>query len=116
MNVFVAGLRRFFVVLLLAAAVAALAGLAIGAVWDFALTRALALGFYIVGSLLLIGGFFVGNRGPVRASREGGVPLFGSRFVRWATREELDESINASAVYVTLGVALILLGIAAESS
>jgi hypothetical protein len=69
-----------------------------------------------VGSFLLVAGFFVGNRGPVRASREGGVPLFGSRFVRWATREELDESINASAVYVTLGVALILLGIAAESS
>ena len=115
MDVFVAGVRRFLVVLLLAAVVAALAGLAIEAVWDFAVSRALALGFYIVGSLLLIGGFFVGNRGPVRAKRNQPIPIFGTRFVRWATPEELDEAINTSAVYVSLGFALILVGVLADT-
>jgi hypothetical protein len=63
----------------------------------------------------LIGGFFLGNRGPVRAQRNQPIPLFGTRFVRWATPEEQHEAINTSAVYVSLGFALILVGVLADT-
>ena len=78
------------------------------------LLRAVAIGFYLVGSFFLIAGFFVGNRGPVRAKGVG-VQLFGSRFMRWATPLEREESLNESALYVVLGFALILIGIAADT-
>jgi hypothetical protein len=77
-------------------------------------TRALAVGFYLVGCFMLIAGFFVGNRGPVRPKGTG-APLFGARMMRWATPLEREESINESALYVVLGFALILIGIAADS-
>jgi hypothetical protein len=114
-EVLVAGLRRFLVVFGLAAiavaVVSALVALAVGA----RLTRSIALGFYLSGAMLLIAGFFAGNRGPVRAKRNQPIPLFGSRFVRWATREELDEAMNTSAVYVSLGFALILVAVVTDT-
>ena len=116
MPVLLAGLRRFASVLALAACFGALVGIFVAAVWRMPLGRGVAVGLYVVGCILLIAGFFTGNRGPVRASREGGIPVIGSRFLRWATRDELDEQLNASAVYVSLGFALILLGIVAESA
>jgi predicted anti-sigma-YlaC factor YlaD len=69
----------------------------------------------LVGSFWLVSGFFVGNRGPVRLKSDLGAPLFGSRFVRWATPEERDETINMSAVYVLLGFVLILFGFVADT-
>jgi hypothetical protein len=51
----------------------------------------------------------------VRAKRNQPIPVLGTRFVRWATPEELDEAINTSAVYVSLGFALILVGVLADS-
>jgi hypothetical protein len=51
----------------------------------------------------------------VRLKRDVGVPLLGSRFVRWATPEEREESINTSAIYVVLGFALIFLGVLADT-
>ena len=93
----------------------AIASLIGGVVLRADLTRSLAIGFYVVGASLLIGGFFVGNRGPVRAKRNQPIPIFGTRFVRWATADELDESINTSAVYVSLGFALILVGVLADT-
>lgn len=100
---------------MLAAAVTALGSLIIGLLMDASLTRSLAIGFYLVGSFWLVSGFFVGNRGPVRLKSDFGAPLFGSRFVRWATPEERDETINMSAVYVLLGFVLILLGFVADT-
>jgi len=86
-------------------------GLLLGA----SLSRSIAIGFYLVGSFWLVSGFFVGNRGPVRLKSDIGAPLFGSRFVRWATPEEREETINMSAIYVLLGFVLILLGFAADT-
>ena len=114
-TVILAGLRRFFVVLGMLAGGTAIASLIGGVVLRADLTRSLAIGFYVVGASLLIGGFFVGNRGPVRAKRNQPIPIFGTRFVRWATADELDESINTSAVYVSLGFALILVGVLADT-
>ena len=93
-------------------AVALLAGLVLGASPD----RAVSLGWYCVGGFLLIGGFFVGNRGPARNAGETWAPLsLRGRMLRWATPTEQDESINLSAVLVVLGFALILLGVAADT-
>jgi hypothetical protein len=114
-SVLVAGLRRFFGVLGGAVVITAGVSFVVGKLAGADLTRSLALGFYLVGSMLLIGGFFVGNRGPVRAKRNQPIPLLGTRFVRWATPDELDEAINTSAVYVSLGFALILVGVLADS-
>ncbi len=100
---------------MLAAVATALGSLLLGLLVGASPGRSIAIGFYLVGCFWLITGFFVGNRGPVRLKSDLGAPLFGSRFVRWATPEEREESINMSAVYVLLGFALILLGFAADT-
>jgi hypothetical protein len=114
-SVLAAGVRRFLGVLAAVAAATAVAALIAALVLGSDVSRSLALGFYLAGAGLLIAGFFVGNRGPVRAKRNQPIPIFGSRFVRWATAEELNETINTSAVYVSLGFALILLGVLADT-
>jgi hypothetical protein len=108
-------LRRFLAVFGIAVAAVAVISLVVGIVVGARLGRSIALGYYLSGAALLIGGFFAGNRGPVRAKRNQPIPLFGTRFVRWATPEELDEAINTSAVYVSLGFALILVGVLADT-
>jgi len=114
-------LRRFAQVLVVigvsTAAVSTLFGLLLGA----SLSRSIAIGFYLVGCFLLLAGFFFGNRGPVRPRGDedaGAGDIFfrlGSRRLRWATREEQEEAINTSAVFLPLGVVLILLGVASDS-
>jgi hypothetical protein len=111
----VAALRRLLVLIVVAAAVTVVGSLIMGLLLGASLTRSVAIGLYLVGSFWLVSGFFVGNRGPVRLKSDLGAPLFGSRFVRWATPEERDETINMSAVYVVLGFVLILLGFAADT-
>ena len=110
-----AALRRLLVLIVVAAALTALGSLLLGLLLGASLGRSLAIGFYMVGSFWLVAGFFVGNRGPVRLKSDLGAPLFGSRFVRWATPEEREETINMSAIYVLLGFVLILFGFAADT-
>ena len=111
----VAALRRLFVLVFALAAVTAVVSLVIGTLAGAGISRSVSVGFYLVGSFWLIAGFFVGNRGPVRLKSDIGVSLFGSRFMRWATPEEREETINTSAVYVALGLALIILGVLADA-
>ena len=60
-----------------------------------ALDRALSVGFYLVGCFLLVVGFFVGNRGPGAAQgRRRRCRCSAQRFVRWATPDEREETIN----------------------
>ena len=110
-----AAFRRLTGLLVLAGGMTLLISLAVALLLDESVSRAVSVGFYLVGSFLTIAGFFVGNRGPVRLKKDVGVPLLGSRFVRWATPEEREESINTSAVYVVLGFALIFLGVLADT-
>lgn len=110
-----AALRRLLLLIVGSAlgigVVSALIGLALGA----GLNRAISLGYYLVGSFLLVAGFFIGNRGPLRSKREtGGLFFFGPRVVRRATPDEREEAINTSAVFVLLGLALIILGVLAD--
>jgi hypothetical protein len=107
--------RRFLGLLVLATAFTLVASLAIGLPLGAGVSRAVSVGFYAVGSFLLISGFFVGNRGPVRMKRDVGVPLLGSRYMRWATPEEREETINLSAIFVVLGFVLILVGVIADT-
>ena len=85
--------------------------LLIGALAGASVSRSVSLGFYAVGCLLTVIGFVLGNRGPARVKGSGAAPLFGSRLVRWASREENEEAINDSALFVFLGLLLIVLGI-----
>lgn len=86
-------------------------GLLIGA----SLLPSIAVGLYAVGSLILLAGFFVGNRGPARVKGDIGFANLASRRLRWATPEESEEALNMSAVFVTLGFILILLGTLADT-
>jgi hypothetical protein len=113
--VWTAALRRLAALLVLAVGITAFGSLAFAALLGEPVSRTVSVGFYLVGSFLTIAGFFVGNRGPVRLKRDVGVPLLGSRIVRWATPEEREDSINTSAIYVVLGFALIFLGVLADT-
>lgn len=96
------------------AALSLLLGLALGS----SVSRSVSVGFYIVGSFLLIFGFFVGNRGPVRVKGDPGFGMLGifrNRQLRWATGSEQFESLSLSVVFVALGIVLIILGTAADT-
>jgi len=116
-----AALRRFFLLVLGAAALTAGVSLVFGVLAGSALDRAVSLGFYLGGCFLLLAGFFVGNRGPARvktdSSGEWGWPFFGggTRKLRWATLSEQMDTINSSAVFVTIGLVLVLLGLAVDT-
>src|SRR3954451_6714368 len=110
-----AAARRFGILLgALVGGTAALA-LLLGLLFGSGVSRSLSVGWYVVGSMLLIGGFFVGNRGPARPEGEGWSVFSMRRWVRWASPEEQRESISLSAVLVVLGFVLIVLGVLADT-
>lgn len=112
----VAALRRLTGLFGLASALTLIGAVVFGIALGAGAARAISVGFYLMGSFLLVAGFFVGNRGPVRFKRESGAPLiWGSRFVRWASPTEREENINLSAIFVLLGFVLILIGVAADN-
>lgn len=91
------------------AAASLVLGLAAGAGVD----RSVSLGFYLVGSFMLVAGFFLGNRGPAR-SKDEGHGLLGPRRLRWATLDERIGALNDSAVFVSMGFLLILIGLVVD--
>ena len=111
-----AAARRFLVMFLGASAATTLFAVLFGVAAGLSVDRSVSLGFYLAGSMLLIVGFFAGNRGPTRLRQSPGesMALFRTRAVRWATRQEQDEAINISAVVLALGFALVLLGVAVD--
>jgi hypothetical protein len=114
-----AALRRFVLLVVAVAGGTALVSLILGFLFGAGVSRSVSLGFYGVGSLLLIMGFFVGNRGPARVKGDPGNPgLFGvfrDRKIRWASGDEQHESINLSFVFVALGVVLIIFGVLSDN-
>src|SRR2546425_3720305 len=106
--------RRFVLLLAGAAGGTAVLSLLLGLALGASAGRSISVGFYLVGSFLLILGFFAGNRGPVRVKGDPGLGMFGffrNRRLRWATGDEQLESLSLSAVFVVLGLLLILLGV-----
>jgi len=113
-----AAVRRFLFLLVVVAAGTALVSLAIGLLLGAGVSRSVSLGFYGVGSFLLISGFFVGNRGPARVKGDPGFSVFGiftNRRIRWATGSEQAETLNLSFVFIALGVFLIVLGVVTDT-
>jgi len=124
-------LRRLAKITLLAVGVTVVVSLLIGLLIGSGVDRALTLGFYFVGSFLLISGFFVGNRGPVRVRSEDHgeegvasasaapmilpIPGFSGRKLRWASQGEQNETINNSAIFIVLGLVLVLIGVVVDS-
>ena len=113
-----AAARRFILLLLGIAGGTALCSLLIGLAAGAGVSRSISLGFYVVGSFLLISGFFVGNRGPVRVKGDPGFSMFGffrDRRLRWASGSEQVESLSLSFVFVALGLVLIILGVVTDT-
>jgi hypothetical protein len=112
-----AALRRLAFVTVLALGVTVILSLLLGLLIGSSVNRALTLGFYLGGCFLLVVGFFIGNRGPARIKGEDTlgptmvpVPGAGARRLRWATLTEQNETINNSAVFISLGLLLVALG------
>jgi hypothetical protein len=105
-----AAARRLGTVLGALTVATAVPALVIGLVAGASVGRALSVGWYGVGCVLLLSGFFVGNRGPARPQGEGWSVFSLNRWVRWATPEEQRESISLSALLVILGFVLIVFG------
>jgi len=118
----VAALRRLAFVSVLAVGVTVVLSLILGLLAGSSVNRSLTLGFYLVGCFLLVVGFFVGNRGPARVKGEDTVgptvipiPGAGARRLRWATLSEQNETIGNSAIFISLGLILIVLGAAIDT-
>ena len=110
--------RRLLGLFAVVGAVTLIGSLGIGALAGLSVRRSLALGFYLVGSVCLLAGFFVGNRGVLRTetdSERPGMLGFGRRGVRPATGREQREGVQVSALVIGLGVALLLLGTFADT-
>jgi hypothetical protein len=111
------GLRRFALVAAGAVGVTTVLSLLVGVLTGSSVLRSLAVGFYMAGALCLMLGFFFGTRPPVRQDNNAGA--FGSFFggfygrgsVRFASPEEREDAISSSAVFVTLGLTLLLFGV-----
>jgi hypothetical protein len=106
-----AAARRYLTLLAGIAAATAVVSLALGAATGAGINRSISLGFYVIGSFVLVAGFFIGNRGPARLQGEEHGGLLGPRRVRWATREERVVTLNESAIFVSIGFLLLLIGV-----
>ena len=116
-----AAIRRLVVLVVACSALTVVVSVALGLLAGAALDRAVSLGFYGLGCFLMVSGFFVGNRGPARVKSETAgssmlpIPGFGNRRLRWATPDEQNETINNSAVFIILGLILVLIGVVVDS-
>ncbi len=74
--------------------------------------RAVSVGLYVVGAVLLVGCFLLGNRGPLRPVwGDGGRPgLFAPRGLRRASPEDRSSSIRSAVFLFSIGFGLIVLG------
>ena len=111
-----AALGRLAALVVLGSVVTALLSLPIGLLLGSSAGRSLTIGFYLIGCFLLVVGFFAGNRGPARVKSESPgravLPFtFSGRRLRWATQGEQNETINNSAIFVTLGLILVVIGL-----
>jgi hypothetical protein len=114
--VLLAAARRFVVLVAGATALTVVLSLPVGLLLGSSVNRSVSLGLYLVGCFLLVGGFFYGNRGPVRLRNEEAlVGLRRHRRITPANLEEQVESINSSALLVLTGLVLLALAIGIDS-
>ena len=89
--------------------------LPLGLLTHASLNRAISLGFYLVGALLVVIGFAGGSRGPFRSDPDDGGPIRVGRRLRRATVEELNETMSVAAIVIAIGLALLVIGVAIDS-
>src|ERR1044072_9598246 len=111
-----AALRRLAALVVLVSLATLLLSLPLGLLFGASAERSLTIVFFLVGCFLMVVGFFAGNRGPARVKSEAPGPAllpftFSGRRLRWATQGEQHETINNSAVFVTLGLILVVIGL-----
>lgn len=119
-----AGLRRLFALVLAVSAATVLVAVLAGLVAGSDPLRAVAIAFYLVGSLALLAGVAAGARGPMRPTRSSDeapkMALFGlgvaARGMRPATVDERREGTALAGLFLVLGIALIVFGILADSA
>ena len=106
-----AAVRRFVIVFAIAAGGTALVSLGFGVLIGRA-ARSVSVGLYVVGSVLLLGSFFVGNRGPFRPqlSDAGKGGLLAPRALRRASKEDRSQTVRSSVFLFGVGIGLIVLG------
>lgn len=110
-----AAARRFLLLLGAIGGGAVVVGLLFGALLGAPANRSASLGLYVAGSFLLVGGFLLGNRGPLRRDDDGsGAPTI-RRALRRATPEEVRDSVNMTVLLVLLGFVLLMVGAAVDS-
>jgi hypothetical protein len=82
---------------------------AIGLLAGSSLSRSLSVGFYLVGCATLVLGFALAVRGPLRLGKGE------QRGFRVVSRDERDDAIADSALLVVLAIALLVLGVLADT-
>jgi hypothetical protein len=118
----IAGIRRVVLVVAAIAVPTALISLLFGLGAGTDVWSALATGFYVVGAMLMVVGVLSGVRGPLRSATPNdpaeAASLFGMglgrRRVRKATDEERRETVFGAVLFLTLGLALVVLGVVAD--
>ena len=111
----VAALRRFVVILVLVGGGAVVVGLLFGFLLGSSANRSISLGLYFTGAFLLISGFLLGNRGPMRRVGEGTAAMSFGRSLRRASPDEMRESVNLTVLFVALGLILLMVAVAVDS-
>ena len=111
----VAGIRRFVVIALAMIAIAVVVGLLGALILHSSAGRAVSVTCYGLGGFMLVSGFFHGVRPPLRVDEEQGTPsMFGILLTRGKLRnaslDERHDAISSSALFVVLGVMLIVAG------
>lgn len=108
--------RRLAIMYVGVGGITVLLSLAFGAISGAPLARSIAIGLYLIGAVVLIFGFFVGNRGPWRHEHgEDGWSIL-PRGIRRASPEERKESMSLSVLFIILGFGLIILGVLSDSA
>lgn len=115
----VEGVRRFLIVVAVVVVITAFLSLAFGLLVGDSVNRSLSVGFYLAASMSMLLGVFFGIRPPVRQEGDAGAlgglfGVFGSGPVRFATPEEREDSLSSSAVFVVLGLVLVLCGLVCD--
>ena len=119
-----AGIRRALLILATISAPTAVFSLLLGLGLGTPVSRSLATGFYIVGSVLMLVGVLAGVRGPLRtmeAPSDAAAPasLFGlgggPRRVRKATDEERRDAVSTTLLFLVLGLVLVAFGVVADA-
>lgn len=102
-------LRRLARLAVVTAAGTAIASLLIGLLSGSSVSRSLSFGFYLAGCGALVVGFALAVRGPVRLGKneQGGY--------RIVTRDEREDAIADSALFVALGVVLLVIGVLTDT-